>query len=191
MYIGSIGEPSTLNPVQAADAASGAVTGVIFNGLLKYDAGLEIVGDLAAAWQLGQRSTFFFDSAEEAILAAANLEAGVVDREALHLQRYAVEGERLELELSLPGVSDSRALAAKFGVTPLPVRTLSVMAPKPLEDALTRFARRRCPCVSCGSGAVAIWANLFFSVTKRRRASVCESGWPSDSGRRGWSSSRC
>ena len=144
MYIGSIGEPSTLNPVQAADAASGAVTGVIFNGLLKYDAGLEIVGDLAAAWQLGQRSTFFFDSAEEAILAAANLEAGleagVVDREALHLQRYAVEGERLELELSLPGVSDSRALAAKFGVTPLPVRTLSVMAPKPLEDALTRFA---------------------------------------------------
>ena len=140
MYIGSIGEPSTLNPVQAADGASGAVTGVIFNGLLKYDASLEIVGDLAAAWELGQRSTFFFKSTEEAILAAANLEAGLVDRKALHLRRYAVEGERLELELSLPGVSDSRALAAKFGATPLPVRTLSIMAPKPLEDTLTRFA---------------------------------------------------
>ena len=140
MYIGSIGEPSTLNPVQAADGASGAVTGVIFNGLLKYDASLEIVGDLAAAWELGQRSTFFFKSTEEAILAAANLEAGLVDRKALHLRRYTVEGERLELELSLPGVSDSRALAAKFGATPLPVRTLSIMAPKPLEDTLTRFA---------------------------------------------------
>ena len=140
MYIGSIGEPSTLNPVQAADSASGSVTGVIFNGLLKYNAGLEIVGDLAAEWKLSQRSTFFFDSAEAAILAAANLEAGGVDREALHLRRYAVEGDRLELELSLPGVGDSEKLAAKFGVAPLPVQTLSVMAPKPLEDALTRFA---------------------------------------------------
>ena len=141
MYIGSIGEPSTLNPVQAADGASGAVTGVIFNGLLKYDASLEIVGDLAAAWELGQRSTFFFKSTEEAIFAAANLEAGLVDRKALHLRRYAVEGERLELELSLPGVSDSRALAAKFGATPLPVRTLSKIRSPALQ-------RRKCPRVS-------------------------------------------
>ena len=154
MYIGSIGEPSTLNPVQAADSASGSVTGVIFNGLLKYDAGLEIVGDLAAEWEMGQRSTFFFDSAEDAILAAANLEVGIADREALHLRRYAVEGERLELELSMPGVSDSRALAAKFGVIPLPVHTLSVMAPKPLEDSLSRFAAEE-----SSVRVVRVWSN--------------------------------
>ena len=154
MYIGSIGEPSTLNPVQAADSASGSVTGVIFNGLLKYNAGLEIVGDLAAEWKLSQRSTFFFDSAEAAILAAANLEAGGVDREALHLRRYAVEGDRLELELSLPGVGDSEKLAAKFGVAPLPVQTLSVMAPKPLEDALTRFAAEE-----SSARVVRVWSN--------------------------------
>ena len=154
MYIGSIGEPSTLNPVQAADSASGSVTGVIFNGLLKYNAGLEIVGDLAAEWDLSQRSTFFFDSAEEAILAAANLEAGVMDREELHLRRYAVEGNRLELELSLPGVDDSEKLAAKFGVTPLTVRTLSVMAPKPLSDALTLFAAKEST-----ARVVRVWSN--------------------------------
>lgn len=154
MYIGSIGEPGTLNPVQAADSASGSVTGVIFNGLLKYNAGLEIVGDLAAEWDLSQRSTFFFDSAEEAILAAANLEAGVMDREELHLRRYAVEGNRLELELSLPGVDDSEKLAAKFGVTPLTVRTLSVMAPKPLSDALTLFAAKEST-----ARVVRVWSN--------------------------------
>ena len=154
MYIGSIGEPGTLNPVQAADSASGSVTGVIFNGLLKYNAGLEIVGDLAAEWDLSQRSTFFFDSAEEAILAAANLEARVMDREELHLRRYAVEGNRLELELSLPGVDDSEKLAAKFGVTPLTVRTLSVMAPKPLSDALTLFAAKEST-----ARVVRVWSN--------------------------------
>jgi ABC-type oligopeptide transport system substrate-binding subunit len=80
MYIGSIGEPTTLNPIQAADSASGSVTGVVFNGLLKYNAELEIVGDLASEWDLGQRSTFFFATDEEAIMAAANMEAGLVDR---------------------------------------------------------------------------------------------------------------
>lgn len=154
MYIGSIGEPTTLNPIQAADSASGAVTGVVFNGLLKYNADLEIVGDLAAAWELGQRSTFFFATDEDAVMAAANMEAGIVDRAALKLRRYSVEGNRLTLEMSLPGVSDSRKLAGKFGVTPLPVRTLSVVAPKPLGDALAEFAAE-----DLAARAVRVWAN--------------------------------
>ncbi len=141
MYIGSIGEPSTLNPVQAADAASGAVTGMIFNGLLKYDANLEIVGDLAESWELSQRSTFFFASAEDAVQAAANMESALVDRAALHLSRYAVEGSKLVLEMSLPGVGDSEKLAAMFGTArPREVRTLSVVAPKALGDALQKFS---------------------------------------------------
>jgi ABC-type transport system substrate-binding protein len=141
MYIGSIGEPATLNPVQASDSASGSVTGMIFNGLLRYNADLEMEGDLAESWQLSQRSTFFFASPADAVQAAANMEAGLSDRAALHLVRYAAEGDRLTLELSMPGVDDSKKLAALFGgVQPLPVRTLSVTAPKPLGGALERFA---------------------------------------------------
>jgi ABC-type transport system substrate-binding protein len=141
MYIGSIGEPSTLNPVQAADAASSAVTGMIFNGLLKYDADLEIIGDLAEAWELSQRSTFFFASAEAAVQAAANMESALIDRAARHLRRYAVEGNRLVLELTLPGVDDSEKLAAMFGqVRPREVRTLSVVAPQALGGALEKFS---------------------------------------------------
>ncbi len=47
MSIGTLGEPSTLNPIQQADAAAGEVQAVIFNGLLKYDQNLEITTDLA------------------------------------------------------------------------------------------------------------------------------------------------
>lgn len=141
MYIGSIGEPATLNPIQAADTASGAVTGVIFNGLLKYNANLEIEGDLAQSWAMSQRSTFFFATAPEAVQAAANMESQLADREAFHLRRYAVAGNRLVLELSLPGVRDSQQLAALFGeARPLPVRTLSVVAPAALGSALREFS---------------------------------------------------
>jgi ABC-type transport system substrate-binding protein len=154
MYIGSIGEPTTLNPIQAADAASGSVTGVIFNALLKYNADLEIVGDLAREWDLSQRSTFFFDSAEEAILAAANMEAEIIDRNALNLRRYSVEGNRLVLELSMPGVTDSRKLSEKFGVPFLPVRTASIVSPKPLGAALQEFAAR-----DLSAQVVRVWVN--------------------------------
>ena len=154
MYIGSIGEPTTLNPVQAADSASGAVTGVVFNGLLKYDADLEIMGDLAAEWEWSQRSTFFFATAADAVLAAANMEAGMVDREALHLRRYTVEGNRLVLELMLPGVTDSEKLAEKFGVEPMPAHTVSVATPQALGEALAEFSSE-----DEAARAVRVWSN--------------------------------
>lgn len=115
MYIGSIGEPTTLNPLQASDAAASAVMGVLFNGLLQYNADLEIRGDLADRWTLRQRSTFFFANSADAVLAAANMETQLVDRAALNLERYTVNGDRLVLELRLPGVADSEKLAAMFG----------------------------------------------------------------------------
>ncbi len=141
MYIGSIGEPATLNPIQASDSASGSVVGMIFNGLLKHDADLEIEGDLAASWELSQRSTFFFATPAEAVQAAANMESSLVDRAGLHLRRYSVEGNRLVLELALPGTADSQKLERLFGlVSPLDVTTLSITAPKPLGPELEKFA---------------------------------------------------
>lgn len=154
IYIGSIGEPTTLNPVQAADAAAGAVMGMIFNGLLKYNADLEIVGDLAADWTMGQRSTFFFATPEDALVAAANMEAGLLSRKEWHLLRYSVEGPRLVLELSLPGIADSLKLAEKFGVETLPVNTVSVVAPKTLGGALETFAAE-----DLASRVVRVWSN--------------------------------
>lgn len=49
---GSIGEPSNLIPILATDSASHEVAGLIYNGLLKYDKNLNLVGDLAYKWEV-------------------------------------------------------------------------------------------------------------------------------------------
>lgn len=49
---GTIGEPSNLIPILAADSASHSVAGLIYNGLLKYDKDLTLVGDLARSWEV-------------------------------------------------------------------------------------------------------------------------------------------
>jgi peptide/nickel transport system substrate-binding protein len=51
---GSIGEPRTLVPILASDSSSGTICGLIFNGLVKYDKDLNLVGDLAEKWEVSQ-----------------------------------------------------------------------------------------------------------------------------------------
>ncbi len=48
----SIGEPSNLIPFLASDSASAEVSHLIFNGLVKYDERLKLVGDLAERWEV-------------------------------------------------------------------------------------------------------------------------------------------
>lgn len=50
LITGSIGEASTLIPLLASDAASHSIAGYIYNGLVKYDRNLNLVGDLAESW---------------------------------------------------------------------------------------------------------------------------------------------
>ena len=52
LIAGSIGEPSILIPMLAGDSASHDVAGLIFNGLIKYDTDLSIIGDLAESWNI-------------------------------------------------------------------------------------------------------------------------------------------
>ncbi len=48
----SIADARTLVPILASDGASGSITGLIFNGLVKYDKDLKLVGDLAERWEI-------------------------------------------------------------------------------------------------------------------------------------------
>ena len=62
MVIGTIGDASTLIPMLATDAASHEVAGLIFNGLVKYDPYLNLVGDLAERYEIspdGRTITFY------------------------------------------------------------------------------------------------------------------------------------
>lgn len=51
---GSIGDASNLIPVLATDNASHSISGLIFNGLVKYDRDLNVVGDLAESWDISK-----------------------------------------------------------------------------------------------------------------------------------------
>jgi len=54
MVEGSIGDASNLIPLLASDATSHGIAGLVYNGLVKYDKNLQIVGDLAKSWEISQ-----------------------------------------------------------------------------------------------------------------------------------------
>ncbi|MEK7341714.1 MAG: ABC transporter substrate-binding protein, partial [Candidatus Binatota bacterium] len=51
---GSIGEATNLIPMLASDSASHNISGLIINGLVKYDKDVKLVGDLAESWEVSQ-----------------------------------------------------------------------------------------------------------------------------------------
>lgn len=54
MVEGSIGDASNLIPLLASDSTSHGIAGMIYNGLVKYDKDLHIVGDLATSWDVSR-----------------------------------------------------------------------------------------------------------------------------------------
>ncbi len=51
---GSIGDATTLIPIVASDSASHDICSLVFNGLLKYDKDIKLVGDLAKNWKVSE-----------------------------------------------------------------------------------------------------------------------------------------
>lgn len=49
---GSISDARTLIPILASDSASADVCSLLYNGLLKYDENITLVGDLAQSWEI-------------------------------------------------------------------------------------------------------------------------------------------
>lgn len=51
---GSIGEATNLIPMLVSDSASHNISGLIINGLVKYDKDVKLVGDLAESWEVSR-----------------------------------------------------------------------------------------------------------------------------------------
>jgi peptide/nickel transport system substrate-binding protein len=51
---GSIGDVSVLLPVLANDSASFDIIGLIYNGLVKYDKNINLIGELAERWEISE-----------------------------------------------------------------------------------------------------------------------------------------
>ena len=52
IVVGSLADARRLLPLFAADSASADISGLVFNGLTKYDRNVKITGDLAKSWQI-------------------------------------------------------------------------------------------------------------------------------------------
>ncbi|HRJ74293.1 MAG TPA: hypothetical protein PLS03_18850, partial [Terrimicrobiaceae bacterium] len=110
MSIGTLGEPSTLNPIQQADSAASQVQGVIFNGLLKYDENLEIAPDLAKAFTLSQTTTVFFQDANAALSALLKIQSDKSRWTEWQLNSVGIQDNALRFELGEPGMDNSRKI---------------------------------------------------------------------------------
>ena len=54
IVVGTIGEATSLIPMITSDSASSEIQGFIYNGLVKYDKNINLVGDLAESWQVSE-----------------------------------------------------------------------------------------------------------------------------------------
>lgn len=112
---GVAGEPTTLNPIQEADAAASAVYSFIFESLLKYDEDLNITTQLAERYTLSQVTTFFMESDEKVAEAVAALDGMEELWSGWGLNEIRADGDELKLALEQPGLEISKVL---LGVLP-------------------------------------------------------------------------
>ncbi|PWU05629.1 MAG: hypothetical protein C5B47_08745 [Verrucomicrobia bacterium] len=119
MIISLAGDPQNFNPIQSTDTTSSAISGNIFDGLLKYDENLELAPELAQSWTISQTSTFFFTTPTAAAHALATLKANSAKWPLLHIIHASLQNRCVIVSLSVPGYSDSNAIASL--ISPLPI----------------------------------------------------------------------
>lgn len=142
MSIGILGEPSTLNPIQQADGAASQVFSTIFNGLLKYDENLEIVGDLAKSWTLSQTTTVVFRDSAASAAALKLVEGRRGDWAAWKLEIARIEGNFLLLSFTEPGMAASEEIFSLFPKDSLqPLVTLRVEVKEGARETLERLRK--------------------------------------------------
>jgi len=142
MSIGILGEPSTLNPIQQADGAASQVFATIFNGLLKYNEDLEIVGDLAKSWTLTQTTTVVFKDSAASAAALRMVESRRSDWGGWKLEVARIEGNFLLLFFTEPGMAASQEIFALFPTDSLqPLVTLRIEVKEGAQDVLARLRK--------------------------------------------------
>jgi len=125
LTIGSIGEPTKLNPIQSAESAASEVEGMVFEGLLQFDQNLEVTTRLAKSYTLSQTTTVYFQDAAAAAVACQIVEAARASWPEWSLQNVRPAGARLLLDFSLPGRDASGKILTLFD--PKTIRPLATV----------------------------------------------------------------
>lgn len=127
LTIGSIGEPTRLNPIQSAESSASEVEQFVFESLLHFDQNLEVEPLLAESYTQRQITTITFRDPAALTTALTQVELARASWPAWTLQKTHVEGDSLLLEFSLPGLDASEKVFALFDpATTLPFTTLRV-----------------------------------------------------------------
>jgi ABC-type transport system substrate-binding protein len=142
MSLGVLGEPSTLNPIQQADSASAQVFSTMFNGLLKYDENLEIVGDLAKSWTLSQTTTVVFRDSASSAAALRLVESWRPEWTRWTLEAARIDGNFLLLSFTEPGLTASQEIFDRLPKDALqPLVTLRVTVRENARGVLENFLK--------------------------------------------------
>lgn len=140
LTIGSLGEPTKLNPIQSAEGGASEVESFVFEGLLQYNENLEITTLLAKSYSLSQTSTYYFADPASATAALTVLEAARASWPEWTLQSARTEGSLLLLDFTLPGLGASENILSLFTVPPpLPLTTLRVTTGDKARATLEQF----------------------------------------------------
>lgn len=125
--IGSIGEPTKLNPIQSSEASASEVEQFVFEGLLQYDPNFEITTLLAKSFTLSQTTTVYFQGPTAALTALSYVRAAHEAWADLSLTEARAEGTKLYLKFGLPGMDASEKVFALFNpASTMPLATIRV-----------------------------------------------------------------
>ena len=140
LTIGSIGEPTRLNPIQSAESSASEVEQFIFESLLHFDQNLEVEPLLAKSYTQSQTTTITFRDPAALTTALTQVEMARASWPAWTLQKTQVEENSLFLEFSLPGLDASEKVFALFDpATTLPFTTLRAETGGKAREILKQF----------------------------------------------------
>jgi len=140
LTIGSIGEPTRLNPIQSAESSASEVEQFIFESLLHFDQNLEVEPLLAKSYTQSQTTTITFRDPAALTTALTQVEMARASWPAWTLQKTQVEENSLLLEFSLPGLDASEKVFALFDpATTLPFTTLRAETGGKAREILKQF----------------------------------------------------
>ncbi len=140
LTIGSIGEPTRLNPIQSAESSASEVQQFIFESLLHFDENLEVETLLAASYTQSQTTTLRFQDDASAATALSQIEAARDSWPQWTLQEGHVDGSTLLLKFSLPGLDASESIFALLDAqATLPFTTLRAETGGKARQVLTAF----------------------------------------------------
>jgi len=123
--VGSIGEPTKLNPIQSSEASASEVEGFIFEALLQYDQDLKIVPQLAKSFTLNQTTTIYFRGPTATLTALSYVKAAHDSWAEWTLTEARAEGTKLYLKFDQPGLAASEKIFGLFNPdSTLPLATI-------------------------------------------------------------------